>query len=250
MAERMLEGRVAVVTGAHRGLGRATAMALGEAGARIAAVDIEDCAAMLAAAQEAGIEAAAFRCDVSDEAQVQAMHAAVVKRFGAAHIVVNAAGIVIRKRVADMSLAEWNQVLAVNLTGTFLTCRAFVPELTRDGYGRIVNFASVMAHISSPERAAYSASKFGVLGLTKSLAVDLAEQGVTAVAISPGAFATEMTTALRSDPARNSAILQRLALKRWCEPAEIGKLVRFLCSPDAAYITGIDVVIDAGWLAM
>ena len=128
-------------------------------------------------------------------------------------------------------------------------CRSFVPHMQGTGYGRILNMTSIMSHVSLPERAAYSSSKAGLLGLTRARALELAGDGITVVGISPGPFATEMNTPLLNDPVKNAQFLQSIPVGRWGRVEDIGALARFLCSEEAAFITGTDIVIDGGWLA-
>jgi NAD(P)-dependent dehydrogenase (short-subunit alcohol dehydrogenase family) len=140
-------------------------------------------------------------------------------------------------------------VLDTNLTAAFLICRAFVPHMRGRGYGRIINIASIMAHVSIPGRTAYSASKAGLLGMTRALAQELAEESITVVAISPGPFATEMTIPLMNNPEVSRQIMSYVPLGRWGQPEDIGKLALFLCSDAAGYITGTDIVVDGGWIS-
>ena len=249
MTNKFLEGRVAVITGGRRGLGKAMAMALGEAGAKLALVDNEPSTDAVNEAKAKGIEAQGFVCDVSDAKQVEARAKEIVDRFGKAHILINAAGIVIRKTTSDLSVDEWNRVIGINLSGAFYFSKALLPHMKGQGYGRIINICSVMAHVSTADRVAYNASKAGLLAMTKALALELAPDNITVVGISPGAFTTDMTTALRNDPVRNATYMDATPMRRWGEPDEIGKLALYLCSPDASYITGTDIVIDGGWLA-
>jgi NAD(P)-dependent dehydrogenase (short-subunit alcohol dehydrogenase family) len=249
--DQKLAGRVALITGASRGLGKAMALALAGAGAKAALV-ARDEAALAAAAAEArrlGAEAEIFLCDVADEAAVSELERRVIARFGHVDILINNAGINIRKDVVDFTLEEWNSVIATNLTSAFLMCRAFVPHMKARRYGRIVNLCSTMSHVSLPMRAAYSASKTGLLGLTRALALELTADGVTVNGISPGPFLTEMNAALLDSPEVTKAFLARVPLGRWGKLEEIGALALFLASEEAGYITGTDILIDGGWCA-
>jgi NAD(P)-dependent dehydrogenase (short-subunit alcohol dehydrogenase family) len=155
----------------------------------------------------------------------------------------------IRKPLVEYTLDEWNMVLDTNLTSVFLVCRSFIPLMKGRGYGRIINLASMMSHVSLPGRTAYSASKAAMLGVTRALAQELADEGITVVAISPGPFATEINTALMENPELNRQFLSNIPLGRWGKAEEIGKLALYLCSDAAGFITGSDVVIDGGWTA-
>jgi NAD(P)-dependent dehydrogenase (short-subunit alcohol dehydrogenase family) len=246
-----LKGRTAVITGGNRGLGKAIASALGAAGANIVLV-ARDKYVLASAAEEVrstGAEVSAFPADVTDEKQVFQLQQDVHGRIGNVDILVNNAGINIRKSVEHFTLAEWNSVLATNLTAAFLMCRAFVPGMKGRGYGRILNMASMMGHVSIPGRTAYSTTKAGLLGFTKSLALELAAEGISVVAISPGVFATEMNSAAMKDPEINAQFTSRIPLGHWGNPEDIGKLAAYLCSDGAGYITGTDILIDGGWTA-
>jgi NAD(P)-dependent dehydrogenase (short-subunit alcohol dehydrogenase family) len=249
MDTKELSGRVAVVTGASRGLGRAMAVELGGAGAKLALVgrDRAKLDETAAEAAKAGAETAVFVTDVTDEGQVRALEQGVRERFGRVDILVNNAGMNIRKPLVDYTLDEWNTVLDTNLTSVFLVCRSFIPMMRGRGWGRIVNLASMMSHVSLPGRTAYSASKAAMLGVTRALAQELADEGITVVAISPGPFATEINTALIENPELNKQFLSNIPLGRWGKAEEIGKLALYLCSDAAGFITGSDIVIDGGW---
>ena len=249
MTNKILEGRVAVITGGRRGLGKAMAMALGGAGAKLALVDNEPATDAVNEAKSKGIDAQSFVCDVSNASAVATCANDIVGKFGKANILINAAGIVIRKTTNELSVDEWNRVIGINLSGAFYFSKALLPHMKGQGYGRIINICSVMAHVSTADRVAYNASKAGLLAMTKAQALELAADHISVVGISPGAFSTDMTAALRNDPVRNATFMDATPMRRWGEPDEIGKLALYLCSPDASYITGTDIVIDGGWLA-
>jgi len=248
---QFLQGKTAVITGGSRGLGKAMALALAAEGVRIA-LAARDEAAMADVARlvaEAGSEAACFKTDVSGEADVDKLRDGVLARFGGVDILVNNAGINIRKPVHEFTLEEWRRVNDTNVTSVFLLSRAFVPHMKGKGYGRIFNMTSIMSHISLPGRTAYSTSKAALLGFTRALALELATEGITVVGISPGPFATEMNQPLINDPAANAKFLANIPVGRWGKVEEIGQLVRYLCSEDAGFITGTDILIDGGWCA-
>lgn len=240
----MLEGKTAVITGGSRGLGRAMGAALVEEGASVALVG-RDRKALDESVNLIGAGATAFVCDVTSESEVKALAA----QFDAVGILINNAGVNLRKNLVEFTLDEWRHVIDANLTSVFLMSRAFIPKMTGRGYGRIINMTSIMSHVSLPGRTAYSASKTALLGLTRALALELAPEGVTVNGISPGPFATEMNTALMNDPEKNAMFLSKLPVGRWGDPAEIGALAVYLCSPQAGYITGTDILIDGGWTA-
>ena len=251
MTEPKLAGKVAVITGASKGLGKAMALALAGAGAKLALVSRD--ATLLketaAACHALGAEAEVFPADVTDEAQVARLEKEVLSRFGGVHILINNAGINIRKPVTDFTLDEWRRVLDTNLTSVFLLCRAFVPHLKGRGYGRILTMTSMMAHISLPGRTAYSASKTALLGFNRALALELAGEQITVNSISPGVCDTEINAPLMQNPEWRAQFLAKIPLGRWGQPREIGQLAVYLCSEDAGYLTGTDIVIDGGWTA-
>lgn len=251
MAQGTLAGKTAVITGASRGLGRAMAVALAAEGASIALVarDKEKLEESAAAVVAAGGKASLHIADVAVEEGVAAVEKEIAAKYGKVHILINNAGINIRKSITEFTLEEWNRVVNTNLTSVFLMCRAFVPHMKGSGYGRIINMTSIMSHVSLPGRTAYSSTKTALLGLTKSLALELAPDGITVVGISPGPFGTEMNTVLMQNPEMNAQFISKIPVGRWGKVEEIGALARFICSEDAGFITGTDILIDGGWTA-
>jgi NAD(P)-dependent dehydrogenase (short-subunit alcohol dehydrogenase family) len=246
-----LKNRVAVITGAGKGLGKTFAAALASEGAHLALIgrNTEILHEVAAAARQANVDAEVFTGNVSLEEDVLRLEKEIVAKFGKVHILINNAGINIRKNITDFSCEEWTSVINTNLVGPFLMCRSLVPHMRGEGYGRIVNLTSIMSHISLPGRTAYSASKAGLLGFTKALALELAPEGITVNGISPGPCATEMNIPILNNPELNQQFISRLPVGRWGEVEEIAKLLLYICSPDAGFLTGTDIIIDGGWTA-
>lgn len=248
---RKLEGKVALVTGASRGLGEAMAVALAAEGARVALVsrgeaELDRVARRIA---QAGGDAAVFPADVASEEHVLRTEAGVRGRFGKVGILINNAGLAVRKPVTELTPEDWRRVMETNVTSAFLLCRSFVPHMKGQGYGRILNISSVMGSISLPDRTAYSASKAALLGFTRSLALELAADDITVNTISPGLFETELARPILDNPQLKAQFLSNIPLARPGRPEEIGALAVYLCSPEAAYVTGTDILIDGGWTA-
>ena len=251
MPNNSLAGRTAVVTGASRGLGKQMAIALAQEGAVVALVarSEDPLNKVKADIESQGGEAHAFVADVRNEEEVNRMAAQVRDAAGDPDILINNAGVNLRKPLHEFSLEEWHRVIETNLDSAFLCSRAFVPGMIEKKFGRVINIASTMAHVALAHRTAYCTSKFGLLGMTKALALELAPHGITVNGISPGPFATEMNTTLTQDPVRNAEFVSKIPVGRWGKVDEIGPLAVFLCSDAAGFITGTDILIDGGWTA-
>lgn len=240
-----------MITGASRGLGRAMALSLSAAGATVALV-ARDTAKLEGVQREieaTGGLAGVFPADVTKEDDVARVARDAEAQLGPVQILINNAGINIRKNIVDFALEEWRRVMDTNHTSAFLMCRAIVPQMQKAGWGRVVNIASTMAHVSIPARGAYSSSKAALLGLTRALALELATQNITVNSMSPGPFATEMNTALIENPEANRQFLANVPMGRWGRLEEAGSLACYLCSEEASFITGADFLIDGGWCA-
>jgi NAD(P)-dependent dehydrogenase (short-subunit alcohol dehydrogenase family) len=246
-----LKGRTAVITGGSRGLGEAMAKALAGEGAQIALV-ARDRARLERVRDDitvSGGVAELFVADVTRENEVAKLADDVKARFGNPQILINSAGINLRKSLVDFTLEEFRSVLDASLISTFLMCRAFVPGMEGTGYGRILNMSSIMSHVSLAGRTAYSSAKAALLGLTRALALELAADGITVNGISPGPIATDMNLALMNNPEVNAQFMANLPVGRWGKVEEVGALACYLCSDAAGFITGTDILIDGGWTA-
>ncbi len=243
---RRLEDRAALVTGAASGIGRATCERIAAEGARVACVDRDGDAAEALAKElvERGTDAIALACDVSSEDQVDRAVDAAVEHLGGLHILVNSAGILHFTHTHEETLERWNRILAVNLTGTFLVCRAALPHLQKDG-GSIVNVSSTAALRAHAWAAAYSASKGGVQALTVELAIEYGRQGVRTNCVCPGGITTPMHDSFELPEGADPKLLQRIMpFDRMRGPEDCAGVIAFLASDDAAHVNGEFVRVD------
>jgi NAD(P)-dependent dehydrogenase (short-subunit alcohol dehydrogenase family) len=254
-----LDGRGAVVTGGGRGIGAAVARALAEAGARVlvtarSADQVEGTAEAL---RGAGHEAWSEACDVTDEAEVERLAGAAAERLGAVDVLVQSAGMAFSAPLHRMALAEWEEIFRVNVTGTFLCTRAFLPGMVERGWGRIVHLASVAGLAGAKYISAYAASKHAVVGFTRSVAAEVAPSGVTVNAVCPGYVDTAMTRESvariaaktgRSEAEALAAVVAANPQGRLIEPGEVARTVTWLCEEEARGVNGRTIVIDGGGL--
>lgn len=241
-----LEGRVALVTGASQGIGRAVALELARAGATVvlAARNEAKLADVKAEIESAGGRAEAFALDVSSEESIRSTAKAVLATTGVVHILVNNAGITRDGLMLRMKLADWTDVLNTNLTGAFLLTQAILSPMLRERWGRIVNITSVVGETGQAGQVNYAAAKAGMIGMTKSIAREVASRGITVNAVAPGYIETAMTEVLTDD--QKKAMLTVVPLARAGTDQDIAAAVRFLASDDAAYITGHTLDVNGG----
>jgi 3-oxoacyl-[acyl-carrier protein] reductase len=247
-SEGSLKGRVALVTGGARGIGRAICQRLADEGASLAIVDI-----MLDVAEKTagefksqGVEAAAFAANVAKMEEAEATVNAVMEKFGKIDILINNAGITRDNLLLRMSENEWDSVIAVNLKGTFNFIKAAIRPMMKARYGKIVNIASVVGRMGNAGQANYSASKAGVIGLTKTVAKEFAKRNIMSNAVAPGFIKTDMTEKL--PPAAIEAFMKVIPMERAGTAEDVANVVYFLCSPDSDYVTGQVINIDGGML--
>jgi len=244
-----LNGKVALVTGAARGLGRVIAEALAEAGAKVACIDVnvETLAETVAAIRAAGGTAEAIACDVTQGEKVNETVDKVVEMWGGLNILVNNAGVTRDNVLVRMKDEQWDLVLNINLRGTFLFTRAAARPMMKARQGRIINIASVSGLMGNPGQVNYSASKAGVIGLTRTVAAELAGRNVTVNAVAPGFIATEMTAKLGEEILQE--VRKQIPLGRLGDPQDIADAVLFLASDAASFITGHVLTVDGGLTA-
>ena len=247
-----LKNKIALVTGARRGMGKAHALALAKQGAKVVVTDIDlaECQLVADEIKSGGGEAIAFKLDVSNSAEVNQVFDAIIKHFGRLDILVNNAGIFFPKPALELTEEEWDKTLDINLKGQFLCAQRAAKEMAKNKWGRIINISSIASGgvgIGFEGAAHYAASKGGIIGMTESLAIELAPLGITVNVIAPGAIDTPMVAPMKEEI--SSEIMVRVPLKRIGKPEEISAAVVFLASEEASYVTGATFYVDGGWLA-
>jgi 3-oxoacyl-[acyl-carrier protein] reductase len=240
------EGRIALVTGASQGIGRACALALAASGATVALAARNEAklAEVVAEIEAAGGKAAAFALDVADEASIKAGAKEILARFGKVESLVNNAGITRDGLVLRMKRADWDDVLSTNLTGAFLMTQALLSAMLKNRWGRIINISSVVGRTGQAGQVNYAASKAGLIGMTRSLAREVASRGVTVNAVAPGYIETPMTAVL--DEKQTTAVVAQIPLGRAGTDADVAEAVKYLASEGAGYVTGHVLDVNGG----
>ena len=248
-----LGGKIALVTGAGRGIGRAIAIVLAKAGADVMVNDLkaESCKETAASIEELGRRAIIAEGDISSESDVRSIVEKGIAHFGRIDILVNNAGVVGRKSIFDTSEKDWDQLIDVNLKGTFLCSKYVAERMKEQGVkGRVVNISSIMGEVALPPRPAYCASKGGIIALTRDLAAELAQYGITVNSVAPGWVETDLTSSYFAQKNVHDYLIERIPLGRFCLPEEIANVVCFISSEYGQYITGQTIFVDGGWTAI
>ena len=247
---KVLAGKIAVVTGANRGIGHAIALALAEAGADIVGTSrqMSDDESIAKEVRALGQKFFPFACDMKNRAESTALAKKVLTEVGQVDILVNNAGTIRRENIADYSLADWDEVVEVNLTAPFILTQDFGKPMIERGAGKVIFISSLLSYQGGIRVPAYTASKSGIAGLVKAFANEWAGKGVNVNAVAPGYIVTDNTEALRADPIRYEAITGRIPAGRWGEGSDIAGSVVFLASENADYLHGSTITVDGGWM--
>src|SRR3989344_1395358 len=249
-----LTGKVALVTGARRGMGRAHARALASQGAKVAVTDInkEECEAVVEEIKTAGGDARAWKLDVADNKEIDTVFGEVAAHFGRLDILVNNAGIFEPKPALEMTEDEWEKTIHINLRGEFFCAQRAAKEMMKNKWGRIINISSIASGgvgVGFMGGAHYTASKGGIIGMTETLAIEFAPMGITVNAIAPGAIDTPMIASAGMNESATKALLAGIPLGRMGKAEEVAAAAVFLASEEASYVTGATLYVDGGWLA-
>ena len=245
-----LDGKTALITGASRGLGKQMAIALGDAGANLVvtartADDLDAAAGEIR--DETGAEVLAVTADVTSPEDAEMMFARTSERFGGTDVLINNAGTNVRAPLVDYSLEDWRKVTETNITGVFLTTKACLPGMIERGWGRVINIGSIMGSVGLPTRVTYAATKGAVHQITRTLAQEVAQHGITVNTIAPGPFMTEMNKPVMDDEETYNFFIDRIPLGRWGKPEELRGVAVFLASEASSFVTDATIYVDGGW---
>ncbi len=246
-----LKDRVAIVTGGGKGIGEEICLGLSKEGAKIviAEIDIDNSEKVIKKIQDNGSEAILVKTDVSDEASINNMVEKAIKHFGKIDILINNAGIRHIKKLLEHSKKDWDDMISVNLTAPYLSCKAVIPHMLKSGKGKIINFGSIASFMGRPDRVGYVAAKSGVLGLTRALAVDLTGKNINVNTICPGLISTPFNQKFAKDPTHGETWGKETIVGRWGKPKDIVGAAVFLSSDESDFINGSEIKIDGGWLS-
>ena len=249
-----LKNKVALVTGARRGMGKVDALFLAKQGAKVAVtdIDLDECQKVVEEIKKQGGEALAWKMDVVDKAEIDKVFDEVVNKWGRLDILVNNAGVYLPKMAMDMTEADWDKTLDINLKGQFFCAQRAAKEMAKNKWGRIINIASIASGqvgVGVVAGAHYTASKGGIIGMTETMAIEWASLGINVNAIAPGAIDTPMIQEVGMSKEAMTAFLAGIPLKRIGKAEEVAAAVVFLASEEASYVTGATFVVDGGWLA-